>query len=1373
MKQQSSSQPLSHPTLTPANLPVSDSYPLLIRGGWGLWLLGGGLVLVGCGLVWREPMPLLFRGVVSLGAICWLGLGAIAWRWWQQWTELQKKQHLHDQSIQTLQQESQDLRTALTDEVAAYAALLQEVQEREIQFRRQYEKLPIPVCTWRYTGDDFLFVGCNEAAIAFTDGEVLNNMGKRATDILSDYLFSHQDLAECLLTKTPTTRSFHFPDLDIHLQLRYLFIPPNWVMVLTEDITLQYRSEIQLKLRLRQQSTLAELGQLGLTAPNLAALMQETVRLVSRTLRVKYCAIFEYLSNGHALLLQTGVGWKKNLIGQLTVSASATSQSGYTLERGEPVIVKDLRVESRFRGAPLLHNHRVISSVSVVIDGEGSPYGVLGIYTDRFREFDEDDAQFLQAVSHILTTAIKRDRQAEQLNLMKRAIDSSQNSIVISDAIAPNQPILYVNSGFEQITGYQADEVVGQSVSILYGSGTTPKTLQAINLARFQGHSFHGTLRYYRKDGTPFWMELNLAPVHDQHHALTHFIEVQTDITERKQFEETLRNERDLLNGILQTSIAAVIVINREGQLTFANERAEAILGLASTSEIAADLTPDEHGVDPHAHPSNRLIIERYALPVTPILTEGHLVFDRHHTVVTEAGDRQYLSINGAPLCDAQGNITAAVLSITDITEQYQAEIALRQSEEQFRLLFELAPIGIFLCGMDGQFQQVNPALCAVLGYTAEQLQQLHLSELTHPDDHAADLAINQKLLLGEIDQFQIEKRFISQQNMVVHTLVRVVMVYDDDGQPSHEVGQVVDISDRKWAEEALVASEKRLEGILGSIEDVVWSADPRSFAPIYFNPAAAVVFGRSLPELFSTPRLWLSLIHSEDQTRFTQHLHLLKSTDVGECEYRIVRPNGELRWLLCRSRLVYDESEQPMRIDGISSDITERRMAEAQLRRNAFYDSLTELPNRALFMDRLWHTIRRARRRGGYLFAVLFLDIDSFKVVNDSLGHTVGDDLLIAIARRLEDYLRPSDTLARLGGDEFTILLEEISDRQEALTIADRIHSALRTSFHIQGYDVFAETSIGIAFSQLPDTPKDSIHYHYPEDLLRDADTAMYRAKALGKGRYAVFHTAMHQRALARLELETDLRRAVERQEFVAYYQPIMNLRSGKISGFEALIRWQHPDKGLVSPIHFIPIAEETGLIIPMGWWMLQAATDQLAQWQRTYPLAKNLVMNVNLSGRQMGELDLVDMIDYILNKTGLASRHLKLEITESMLMDNATEAKEVLMKLRSRDILLGIDDFGTGYSSLSYLDQFPVNTLKIDRSFVMRIKADGEDSEIVQAIINLAHILGMDVVAEGIDAPMQVAYLKRWGCDFGQGYYFARPLPATEAKAFLEKNL
>jgi len=1362
----------SPPTVSSSH-PAEPHFILLSQqqriGLMGIWCLGFGLALWALGMAVVHADSPLGWGVSGVMVLLWLALGAVAPR--------QGIQPYPTECIQQLagvEEDAAALRSQLTTEMLAYTTLLQEVQEREMQFRRQYEKLPIPVCTWRYTGDNFIFVGCNEAAIALTRGEVLNNMGKRATEVLTQDPHIYNDLIDCILHQTPVARSLHLPAADVHLQLRYLFIPPNWVMVLTEDITSQHRSETQLKLRLRQQSALATLGQRGLTASDLDGLINDLVNLVARTLRVKYCAIFEQL-NDHALLLRAGVGWKPGLVGQITVSATETSQSGYTLVQGQPVVVLDLRLETRFRGEVLLHNHRIISGVSVVVLGVDHPYGVLGIYSDRPREFNHDDAQFLQAVGHILTTAIKREQQAAQLHLMKRAIDSSSNSIVISDAIAIDHPILYANSSFETLTGYHAPDIIGESISLLYGPETNPQTLRAINHARFQGQDFHGTLRYYRKDGTPFWMELNLAPVHDPHGALTHFIEVQTDITERKQFEETLRNERDLLNGILQTSIAAIIVINREGQLTFANERAEAILGLTHQAQKRTKnrLTWYHN----HAQTSPLPLKD---LPIGPILSEGEPIFDLRYTWITGENslrtgrsERQYLSINGSPLRDSQGTITAAVLSITDITEQYNAEIALRQSEEQFRLLFELAPIGIFLCDLDGRFQKVNPALCSVLGYTATQLHQTHLIDLTHPDDRAADLAINQKLLLGEINQFQVEKRFISQQNLIAHALVRVVVVYDDEGKPSHEIGQLVDISDRKRAEEALRASEKRLEGILGSIADVVWSADPHTLNPIYFNPAAAQVFGRSLPELFATPRLWLTLIHPEDQNRFTQHLRLLSETSAGECEYRIVRPDGELRWLACRSRMVYDDQNQPLRIDGISSDITERRRAEAQLRRNAFYDSLTELPNRALFMDRLWHTIRRAKRRGGYLFAVLFLDIDSFKLINDSLGHTVGDELLVAIARRLEDYLRPSDTLARLGGDEFTILLEEIRDRQEALAIADRIHIALRASFHIQSYDVFAETSIGIAFSQLSDTDLNQIHYDYPEDILRDADTAMYRAKALGKGRYAVFHPAMHQRALARLELETDLRRAVERGEFVAHYQPIMNLKSGKISGFEALIRWQHPDKGLVAPAHFIAIAEETGLIVPMGEWILATATQQMKTWQQQYHKATDVVINVNLSGRQMNELGLLDMITQILEDTQLAPHHLKLEITESMLMNNATEAKSILMALRSHQIQLGIDDFGTGYSSLSYLDQFPVNTLKIDRSFVMRMKANGEDSEIVQAIINLAHILGMDVVAEGIDAPMQVAYLKRWGCDYGQGYYFAKPLPPQAAGEFLSRHL
>jgi diguanylate cyclase (GGDEF)-like protein len=431
--------------------------------------------------------------------------------------------------------------------------------------------------------------------------------------------------------------------------------------------------------------------------------------------------------------------------------------------------------------------------------------------------------------------------------------------------------------------------------------------------------------------------------------------------------------------------------------------------------------------------------------------------------------------------------------------------------------------------------------------------------------------------------------------------------------------------------------------------------------------------------------------------------------------------------------------------------------------RHAAFHDSLTGLPNRGMFTELLKAEIESSKRSTDHLFAVLFLDLDRFKNVNDSLGHTYGDLLLVAFAERLERTLRPVDTLARFGGDEFAILLSGITDTTDAVRVAERIHAELSLPFDLDRSSAFATASIGIALS--------SSGYDRPDDILRDADIAMYRAKENGKARYEMFDHDMHARAVTRLQLESDLRQAVELKQFTVYYQPIMALETGRLAGFEALVRWNHPRHGVVAPADFIPAAEETGLIVPIGQWVLEEACKKVREWQVTSPGHRNLSLSVNLAARQISQPDLTDRIKAALEESKLHPHSLKLELTESVVMENAEAAAQTFKQLRSLGVQLSIDDFGTGYSSLSYLHRFPLNYLKIDRSFVMRMTRDN-DNAIVKTISTLAHNLGMEVIAEGIETEEQYQQLKSLGCEFGQGYLFSRPVDDEGALNLLTKD-
>ena len=526
----------------------------------------------------------------------------------------------------------------------------------------------------------------------------------------------------------------------------------------------------------------------------------------------------------------------------------------------------------------------------------------------------------------------------------------------------------------------------------------------------------------------------------------------------------------------------------------------------------------------------------------------------------------------------------------------------------------------------------------------------------------------------------------------------------------------------------------------------------------------------KEMPETSDIPVIFLSALEKVEDK--------VKAFEVGAIDYVAkpfelaeisMRVKTQLNLLTAQSKVkqLNEELEEKVRqrTEELEKEIQEHKQTQKILRQMAFYDCLTGLPNRSFFTELLQKAIQRAQRRDDYIFSILFLDCDRFKLVNDSFGHQIGDQILKEVSERLKICLRSIDTIARLGGDEFVILLEELEHVNFATEIAQRLIEELELPFMINNREIYLGISVGIIL--------DGSSYSSSELIMRDADTAMYRAKELGKGCYQIFKPEMHKQARQNLLLETDLRQALKQEEFVVYYQPIFSLTSKSIKGFEALVRWNHSEKGLLSPGYFISMAEETGLIVPLGIWVLREACYQLKQWQQKYLAKSSLTMNVNLSVRQFNNPHLIKEIDAILAETQIESHCLNMEITETALMQNNELAKNMLKELKKRNIGLTIDDFGTGYSSLSYLHNFPVDQLKIDRSFINRIENENDSVNIIHTIISLAKNMHMELVAEGVETEQQLKILTDMGCEYAQGYLFSKPLPSDLVnKMFYEQK-
>lgn len=827
-------------------------------------------------------------------------------------------------------------------------------------------------------------------------------------------------------------------------------------------------------------------------------------------------------------------------------------------------------------------------------------------------------------------------------------------------------------------------------------------------------------------------------------------IKTYQDITERVRLQAAFAQSDANLKAVLNSSLQSILLIDRDYKIQSFNkiaaENAELVWqkaiqeGDSIYQYVAAE---DLDSFNVHFGAALRGEYIRLEKPIQGV----------------------WFEFSYGPVFNDTGEVMGVCLTALNVHDRQQAVAAKAKSEARFRSLVQYSSDAIAVVSAEGTITYQSPSVERILGYEAGALLRKNALDFIHPQERKLVLEKFFKALKQPGEVVKIEFRFRHCSGNWVY-LDAVGSNWSHEPSINGFVLNCRDVTERKQQEEKL----RLLERAISASSDGIVISEAKAHTPlVYVNPSFEQITGYTAAEVLGRNCSFLQGV-DKNQPELEK---LRDAIDQGtDCTVvlRNYRKNGSLFWNELRLSPVENDQGKITHYIGVQTDITQRKAAEEQLIHQAYHDSLTGLPNRALLMERLREAGIQSKRQPDYLFSVLFIDLDRFKLVNDSLGHAVGDMLLIVIALRLEACLRPGDTLARLGGDHFVILSENIKTPDDATALAESIHRQLQPPFCLQGHELFITASIGIALS--------ASDCSRPADLLRDADIAMYRAKQAGKGRHALFDTAMRDRVVALLHLENDLRRAVYELEngisnpFFLVYQPIISLSSGTLVGFEALVRWQHPERGLISPTEFIPVAEESGLIVPLGKWILQEACRQLHQWQSENPSFNALTCSVNLSGKQFLQPDLLEMIDSILTATGLNSQSLKLEITESILMENTETAIATLSQLRRRHIRLGLDDFGTGYSSLSYLHQFPCDTLKIDRSFVKSLGSDPTHQKIVRAIVTLAHALEMDVTAEGIETTNQVEQLANLGCEFAQGYFFSPPVSAIVATSLVSST-
>ncbi|MGB7541380.1 MAG: EAL domain-containing protein, partial [Burkholderiales bacterium] len=708
-----------------------------------------------------------------------------------------------------------------------------------------------------------------------------------------------------------------------------------------------------------------------------------------------------------------------------------------------------------------------------------------------------------------------------------------------------------------------------------------------------------------------------------------------------------------------------------------------------------------------------------------------------------------------------------------DIRERLAAEEAQREQvaliaqsadkDRLLRLFYDLPFVGLAITSPSSKrWLQVNDYMCEMLGYPREELLELAWTETTHPDDLAANLALFQRLAAGEFDSFQFDKRFLRKDGGIVDTTMEVRCVRRGDGSVETVIIMVRDITEQKRSEEALRQSEARFRSLTELSSDLYWEQDDQyRFTSVKGTGSDRVNMGTAQPAVGK--KRWEQNYINMSADDWAVHIATLDAHQpFHDLELCRLDESGKKVWIGVSGEPVFDASGVFKGYRGVGKDITGRKQGEEQIQYLANHDALTSLPNRAMFSEVLNLGLQNARRYNR-TFAVLFIDLDRFKIINDTLGHEAGDKLLQEMGRRLTQTVRSSDTVARLGGDEFVVLVQEVSEPKQVEAVARKILTAIIKPMFLREQECRVTASIGICM--YPSDARDE------QSLMKNADIAMYRAKEEGKNTYMFYSEETNVHSFERMALETSLRRGLERNEFFLHYQAKLDLKTRRITGVEALVRWQHPDLGMVPPAQFIPLAEETGLIVPIGRWVLNTACVQNVDWQREG--LPPLRMAVNLSARQFADENLLIDIAAALKDSAMKPELLELELTESMVMQNAERAGKVLAAIKQLGVRLAIDDFGVGYSSLTHLKRFPIDTLKVDRSFIRDIPQDTEDKAITEAIIAMGKSLNLTVVAEGVETLEQETFLRDHACDETQGYYFSRPIASDQFAELLRRRI